>query len=748
MRRITLRLVLPLLAALAAAGCKEEGVEGPTAICRSVGSGCSADADCCSYGCRLGACLPNPLEGGACRTHDDCGSPRVCVNQQCTSSMTCLDGPAACDAAVPCCSGVCSTGLCTVDRPPVADAGLDRTVPYRVPLVLENASTDPDTGLTGLSYSWAFLSVPEGSAFEVGQFSSVRNPTFTPDVVGDFVVVLEVTKGAHSPSDTVTIHSVNTPPVPDAGEDITTPPVSRNVARAISGTVSDADGGPVTCTWTKTPPGGGTPVTIAGPTPCAAATGQGVSATFGASFVDDVAGIWTVTLVADDGVNPPQSDSIFVTVVNDPPVANAGPKRYGNLDLGAVPLHGTATDVNGDVTGGNVGDAQFTWSWAITAAPQGSTRVGEVLGATPSITFTPELVGTYTLTLTVDDGHGGPNGDSATSTVEIQVEPFMRTLGEVVDAEYVKGTNRVVVVEMDATTPKLKLLDPEALAVVQEVVLAGRPTSVGLDPTQTEALVGLAGGRWQKVTGIQGTLAVAPTVTTPTVPVDLVDVVHTGTCGFGLAGNGNVYELFLAATDGAFSAPAACPTCTAATFCTGNYPCGHRGAASATKLWLLRSGGLSSYDIHTNCNLQTPATASATSLQGAAGLWLAEDGTDLYTTRPNVFAAGTLAERLTTQLPAAPDHLSTTLDAGTLVGAVARTSTFALSKFTRAVVGGAFTPGADAPYPILGWNGDAVRNYGQFAFVQASGDAYYAIVRADVGVATPVYRWSLVKLGP
>jgi hypothetical protein len=64
-------------------------------------------------------------------------------------------------------------------------------------------------------------------------------------------------------------------------------------------------------------------------------------------------------------------------------------------------------------------------------------------------------------------------------------------------------------------------------------------------------------------------------------------------------------------------------------------------------------------------------------------------------------------------------------------------------------VGGVFTQDAARDYPVLGYNGDAVANYGRFGFVRSGGGAYYAIVRANVGTsAAPVYRWGLVNLGP
>src|SRR5512138_1892932 len=167
MRSSTSHLALPLVAVLALAavlpGCKQEGTEGPLAACRPVSTPCGADSDCCSYGCMFGSCSQNPLEGGSCRTSDDCEYPRVCVDQQCTSSVACRNGGSSCLYGSDCCSGLCTSGACTTDRAPVAQAGADTLAdqPWRIPIALSAAaSTDPDSGTVGLLYQWSVLSAP------------------------------------------------------------------------------------------------------------------------------------------------------------------------------------------------------------------------------------------------------------------------------------------------------------------------------------------------------------------------------------------------------------------------------------------------------------------------------------------------------------------------------------------------------------------------------------------------------------
>ncbi len=777
MRSNSLRLVIPVLAALAAAGCKKEGVEGPLAACRPVSYACAGNGDCCSFGCISGVCQANPLEGGVCSNTDDCLYPRVCADQRCTSSIACRPS-GTCTYANQCCSGVCTLGQCAGDQPPVAVIrfkGAAATTlnpqPFHIPMALDSVgSTDPNTGTVGLTYHWTVFQAPAGSLAQPETPMSATT-IFTPDVASiatQYVLQLTVTAGGLSGSTTISFYAINTAPEITMPADILGTPFPscvhqpRNVPLHTVATVSDADGGPVTCSWTKKSPTG-TPVQISPPTSCAGASGTAATGTSTPpDLSEDESGTWELTLTATDGVNT-VSKTRFVYVDNDPPVANAGPKRWGNFNLGPIPLHGTATDVNGDVVNGNQGDATFTWLWTVKIPSPGSKMtVGTAIDTpTPDVSFTPDAEGPYTLTLTVDDHHGGCAGGSDTSDVVVQVEPYILPLGEVVDAEYVEGSSpeRLVIAQVDAGNAyKLTIVNPtDLLGTVIDVPLATRPTALALNftpPAQSEAIVAETGGIFQHVTGIQtATPAVAHTVPAlSALPADLMDVVHAGTYAYGLTASGTVYLLDPVGTSGTWWTPVSCPTC-------GTTPVGTRavggmtGAGTTPTIWLMQGGSpseLARYDVHTNGNLLNQVRNTAGTFAGAMGVWLSADGADVYTTRASVFDAlsATLAQRVTTDLPAVPDHLDTAVSS-TLVGAIAQYSTASLMPFSRASVGGAFTSGMAKAYPILGVNGDPVTNYGRFAFVKSGGGGYYAIVRANVGtVAAPVYRWGAVNLGP
>jgi formylglycine-generating enzyme required for sulfatase activity len=80
-----------------------------------------------------------------------------------------------------------------VNHPPVADAGLDFEICQWTETILDGTgSSDPDDD--PLTYAWALVSAPQGSTAELGDPTS-PNPTFVPNVPGDYVFELVVDDG-------------------------------------------------------------------------------------------------------------------------------------------------------------------------------------------------------------------------------------------------------------------------------------------------------------------------------------------------------------------------------------------------------------------------------------------------------------------------------------------------------------------------------------------------------------------------
>ncbi len=280
----------------------------------------------------------------------------------------------------------------SVNSAPVADAGPDTSVWVGRFVQLDGSGCkDPDGD--PLSYAWSFVSRPSGSAAALSHADS-KNPGFSPDLPGDFVLTLTVSDGKTiSDPDYVTVTArTNHPPVAEAGS-YSACGVGETVQ--LDGTGSyDPDGQGLTYTWSvaSRPPGSGAQLSDpASPLP---------------TFTPDVSGSYGVRLLVSDGIL--DSEPAFATiVVNSPPVADAGPDQ--TVDAGsAVSLDGTGSwDPDGDLL-------DFAWSFA--SHPFGSdAELSDTTVAQPS--FLADVPGTFVLSLVVSDGIATSAPDQVSVTV-------------------------------------------------------------------------------------------------------------------------------------------------------------------------------------------------------------------------------------------------------------------------------------------------------------------------------------------
>ena len=194
------------------------------------------------------------------------------------------------------------------NRAPMANAGDDAIVDAGASVMLDGSgSTDPDGN--ALTYAWT-LTTPDGSVAELAGADTAM-PSFTTDVVGDYVAELTVSDGEFSDSDSVTISAVdpaqNQPPVADAGPNQT---VQVGATVALDGTGSaDADGDTLTYSWT-----------LAVPMGSSAALDDASSATPG--FTADIAGSYAAVLVVNDGTVDSAADEVTITAEEAAPAPN------------------------------------------------------------------------------------------------------------------------------------------------------------------------------------------------------------------------------------------------------------------------------------------------------------------------------------------------------------------------------------------------------------------------------------------
>ena len=272
-----------------------------------------------------------------------------------------------------------------LNRPPVADAGADRTVSEGTTVTLDgSSSSDPDND--SLSYSWT---APQGITL---QNANAAAPSFTaPGVTSDtsYTLTLTVSDGAATDSDTVVVTVKNNlQPIADAGSGLT---VREGATANLNGFASsDPDGDAITYDWTISPS-----VTLKNAnTPAPSFTAPGVTSDT----------TYTLTLTVSDGTDT-ATDTVVVTVKNNlQPIADAGQ----NLTV----LEGATVHLNGFASSDPDGDA-ITYDWTI--SPSVTLKNAD----TPAPSFIApgvESDTTYTLTLTVSDGT-----DTTTDTVVVTV---------------------------------------------------------------------------------------------------------------------------------------------------------------------------------------------------------------------------------------------------------------------------------------------------------------------------------------
>ncbi|NWG12949.1 MAG: tandem-95 repeat protein [Acidobacteria bacterium] len=206
-------------------------------------------------------------------------------------------------------SGPDTVTISTQNSSPVANAGPDQTVHTSVQVHLDGSGSSDVDG-DPLTYSWAMLSKPTGSAAVLSN-AAVSNPTFVPDLNGDYVIQLIVNDGAENSSpDSVTITTSNSKPVAEAGENqsvIVGTPVTLNGSGS-----SDADSDALSYSWSIIAKPDGSAATLANP------------ASVEATFTPDLTGTYVIQLIVNDGIEWSDPDSMTVDVSvqpNRPPVA-------------------------------------------------------------------------------------------------------------------------------------------------------------------------------------------------------------------------------------------------------------------------------------------------------------------------------------------------------------------------------------------------------------------------------------------
>lgn len=270
---------------------------------------------------------------------------------------------------------------------PVAAPGSSREVQLGESVVLDGSGSFDGDG-DALTFSWSLARPQSSDAMLMDAQMAVAN--FLPDVAGEYQVELVVNDGTiDSLPANLTITVVgedlnNTPPVADAG-------VNRQVklgeAVTLDGSNSvDPEGDTLSFAWSLVGAPAGSSATIADQEAAIA------------SITPDVEGMYQIRLIVNDGMlgsNPALLTLIAVqeTPENQAPVARQSGDQ--NAEVGElVTLDGTMSQ---DPDGQSV-----TYSWMLVKPSGSNSFLSAPTASRP--TFTPDVEGTYTATLTVSDG--------------------------------------------------------------------------------------------------------------------------------------------------------------------------------------------------------------------------------------------------------------------------------------------------------------------------------------------------------
>lgn len=280
---------------------------------------------------------------------------------------------------------------------PVAIAGDDQAGDVGAEVTLDG-SASALCGDDPVAYGWSLARAPGSSALDDSTFADNGSATavatsFVPDAPGTYAIGLIVTQdGVASNPDLVVVQvgSDELAPTALAGADV----IGRVGERArLDGSLSfDPEGAPLAFRWSMASLPEGSHLT---------ANDLWDAHTAGPSFLPDVAGTYVLALTVADGASTSAPDYASVAAASDDraPVADAGPSRTLPAcasDLFVLDASGSY-DPDGD---------ELTYRWGVLDVPSGSAASDDTLSDATSAraTFAPDVDGTYTFWLEVDDG--------------------------------------------------------------------------------------------------------------------------------------------------------------------------------------------------------------------------------------------------------------------------------------------------------------------------------------------------------
>ncbi|MEO6719055.1 MAG: T9SS type A sorting domain-containing protein [Ferruginibacter sp.] len=281
----------------------------------------------------------------------------------------------------------------SVNELPVANAGNDRDLIFPTnSATLNGSAIDPDGTIS--SYLWTKILGPAG-----GTIASIASANTTVSGLGEglYRYQLKVTDNNGAISiDTVqlTVTKLNEKPIVKAGSDITI--TFPTLLTTLTGTASDPDGRITSSKWTK----------ISGPLSFLIALPGSLTT----ALTGLVPGVYTYELQATDDSGAVVKDTVVVTVklslLNRPPLVNAGVDKTMTLPQNSLSLFGSGSDPDGLVR---------SYSWTKVSGP--SLGVIASPNAATSIMYNLAM-GVYQFELAVTDNSYAVSRDTVQVTIK------------------------------------------------------------------------------------------------------------------------------------------------------------------------------------------------------------------------------------------------------------------------------------------------------------------------------------------
>ncbi len=348
----------------------------------------------------------------------------------------------------------------TANQPPVANAGAD------INIVLPQNSAS----ITGIA------SDPEGEIASVA-WTQVSGAAADYTVTGTQLSVTNLSEGSYSFEFTVTdaggltdsdvmiieVTAANQLPIVSAGSDITlTLPVS---ATNINGTANDPDGTISSILWTQV---SGNPAVIANANQLTATVSNLLEGEY----------MFRITATDNDGGS--SSDEVIIRVnaeiINQPPVADAGPNMDLTLPVNSVNITGSGSDPDGVIS---------SYLWEKSSGPS-ATMTGE---NQPTLQLSDLVAGTYRFKLTVTDDDGQSGSDEMVLNVNESIVNQLPTANAGADQTIQFPANTVTLFGQGS--------DPDgSITSFKWTQASGNPAVIGQPDNATTEISGLQPGNY------------------------------------------------------------------------------------------------------------------------------------------------------------------------------------------------------------------------------------------------------------